>query len=205
MPRLPRYGRIDQEIPEPGQADRLTEPPKARPQDLTPVALPPPSLPDYRQIGPRADSVSRDLSVCCCLVIGRRPAEEPPGESLAPYHPTPPPLQTRLSLPDNSTLDTMLPLLDTRPWPTDTSRALPAECLRTCPPPAWHLRDSTTPPQSIVGYNRPRSESLAVMCGGIEWPRQDFVQGAIRRTVILRAWPRVWRGIAPSTVVADSA
>src|ERR1041384_5853641 len=63
---------IDQEIPEPGQADRLTEPPKVRHQDLTPVALPPPSLPGYRQIGPRADSVSRDLSVFCCLVIGGR-------------------------------------------------------------------------------------------------------------------------------------
>src|SRR6185295_3945095 len=137
------------------------------------------------QIGPRVDSVSRDLSVCCCLVVGRRPAEETPGVSLAPYHPPPPPLQTRLSLPNNSTLDTMLPLLDTRPWLTDTNRALPAECSRTCPPPAWRLRGSTTPPQSIVGYSHPRPESLAVMYGEIVWPRQDFVQGAIRRTVIL--------------------
>src|SRR4029079_8309538 len=194
-----------QETPEPGKADRLTEPPKVRPQDLRPVALPLPSLPDYMQIGPRVDSVSRALSVCCCLVVGRWLAEETPGESLAPYHPTPPPLQTRLSLPDNSTLDTMLPPLDTQPWPTGTSRALPAECFRTRPPPAWRLRGSTMPLQSIVGYSRPRPESLAVLCGEIEWPRQDFVQGARRRTVTLRAWPRLWRGIVSSAVVADSA
>src|SRR4029079_10683296 len=194
-----------QETPEPGKADRLTEPPKVRPQDLRPVALPLPSLPDYMQIGPIVDSVSRDLSVCCCLVVGRRPAEETPGVSLAPYHPTPPPLQTRLSLPDNSTLDTMLPLLDTRPWPTDTSRALPAECFRTCPPPVWRLRGSTTPPLSIVGYSHPGPESLAVMCGEIEWPQQGFVRAAIRRTVTLHAWPRVWQGIAPTAALDTSS
>src|ERR1044072_628032 len=130
MHRLPLHERIVQDMPEHGQADHLIELSKGRHQDLRPIALPLPLLLGCMQTEPRADSGFRDLWVCCCLVVGRWLAEEELGEFLAPYHPTPPPLQTTPSLLDISTLDTMLPLLDTQPWPADRSQVPPGECFR---------------------------------------------------------------------------
>src|SRR5436853_3700285 len=205
VPRSLRHGRIGQDTPEPGQAARSTEPPMAHHQDSMPVVLPLLSLLHCMQTEPRAASGYRDLLVCCYLGVGRHLAEDAPGESLAPYRSVPPLLQTTPSLQDSSTLDTTLPLLDTQPSSADRSQAPPAEYFRTCPPPVWHLRGSTMPPPSIIGYSHPRPESLAVPCEEIESPRQDSVQGAILRTAILRVWPRVWRGIVPSTVAAYPA
>src|SRR5262245_23920122 len=106
-------------MPAPEQTGHSTEPPKARHQDLRPVALPLLLLLRCMQTEPRAALESRDPPGFCYLLVGRRLAEEAPGKLLVLYHPAPPLLQPMPSLPDNSTLDTTPPLLDTRPWSED--------------------------------------------------------------------------------------
>src|SRR5262249_19046470 len=101
VPRLLLHGRIVQDTPEPGQVAHSAESPKARRQDLRPAASLLLSPLRCMQTEPRAASKFRGLPVCCSLAVGRRFAEEAPGEPLVPYRSVLPLLRTMPSPPDN--------------------------------------------------------------------------------------------------------
>lgn len=157
-------------MPEPGQADRSTEPPRVRHQDSSSIVLRLLSLQHCRKTEPRAASESHDPLRYYCFAVGSRPAEEAPGLPrllIIQFHRFCEPCcrfrTTRRLIPRfPCSIRSLRQQIGIRRRLWNTCKHL-RRLLAS-------LRFSSASPSRIV-YSHPRPESLAVPCEEIESPR----------------------------------